>query len=351
VRTSGYNHVSLSAVPLRIGQVMEFRDYYKVMGVERAATADQIKTAYRRLARKFHPDVSREPNAEERFKEVQEAYEVLRDPEKRAAYDQLGSQWKSGEQFRPPPDWGSGFEFAGRPAGAGGSGARWRRAGPAGGGGPEDGEFVREDFSDFFSSLFGGGSPFAGGARAGGRDLHARIDITLEEAYSGTTRTLELKRPEVKPDGTVELQSHTVRVAIPAGVTEGQLIRLAGQGHPAAGNASAGDLYLEAHILPDELFALDNRDVTMTFPVAPWEAALGASVTVPTLGGQVEMRIPPGAQAGQKLRLRGRGLPGQPPGDQYVQLQVILPPANSPQAKALYEEMRTKLNFDPRATR
>jgi curved DNA-binding protein len=316
---------------------MEFRDYYKILGVERAATADQIKTAYRRLARKYHPDVSKEPDAE--------------DPEKRGAYDQLGSEWKSGQPFRPPPDWGSGFEFSGRPAGAGGGGARWRRAGPAGAGGPEDGEYVREDFSDFFSSLFGGGTPFeGGGARAGGRDLHARIDITLEEAYSGTTRTLELKRPEVKSDGTVELRSHTVRVAIPAGVTEGQLIRLAGQGHPAAGSGSAGDLYLETHVLPDKVFALDNRDVTLTFPVAPWEAALGATVTVPTLGGQVEMHIPPGAQAGQKLRLRGRGLPGQPAGDQYVQLKVILPPANSPQAKALYEEMRSKLNFDPRAT-
>lgn len=331
---------------------MEFRDYYKILGVERAASADQIKTAYRRLARKFHPDVSKEPDAEARFKEMQEAYEVLRDPEKRAAYDQLGSDWKSGEQFRPPPDWGSGFEFAGRPAGAGGAGGRWRRAGAASAGGPgEHGADGQEDFSDFFSSLFGGGSPFAGaGARAGGRDLHARIDITLEEAYAGTTRTLELKRPEIKPDGTVELRSHTVRVAIRAGVTEGQLIRLAGQGHPASGGGSPGDLYLEAHILPNKLFALDNRDVTLTFPVAPWEAALGASVTVPTLGGQVEMHIPAGAQSGQKLRLRGRGLPGQPAGDQYVQLKVILPPANSPQAKALYEEMRSKLNFDPRAT-
>jgi curved DNA-binding protein len=330
---------------------MEFRDYYKILGVERAATADQIKTAYRRLARKFHPDVSKEPNAEARFKEMQEAYEVLKDPEKRAAYDQLGSEWKSGQQFRPPPDWGSGFEFSGRPGGARGAG-RWRRASagaPGGGGAGEDGAFSQEDFSDFFSSLFGGGTPFAqGGTRAGGRDHHARIDITLEEAFSGTTRTLELKRPELKPDGSVELRSHTVRVAIPAGVTEGQLIRLAGQGEPAHGGGAAGDLYLEAHILPNARFALDNRDVTLTYPVAPWEAALGASVTVPTLGGDVEMHIPSGAQSGQKLRLRGRGLPGQPPGDQYVQLKVVLPPANSPQAKALYEDMRSKLSFDPR---
>ena len=323
---------------------MEFQDYYKILGLERSANADQIKTAYRRLARKYHPDVSKEPDAEARFKEMQEAYEVLRDPEKRAAYDQLGSEWKSGQSFHPPPDWGSGFEFSGRPAGAGRAGRR--PSGATAGGG----SYAEEDFSDFFSSLFGGGSPFAGAtSRSGGRDHHARIEITLEEAYRGTSRMLELKRPEVKPDGSVELRSYTVRVTIPAGVTEGQLIRLAGQGEPAAGGGSAGDLYLEVHIQPHRSFALENRDVTLTFPVAPWEAALGASVTVPTLGGPVEMRIPPSAQAGQKLRLRGRGLPGQPPGDQYVQLKVVLPPADSPEAKAIYEQMRAKLNFDPRA--
>ena len=322
---------------------MEFRDYYQILGVERGATPEQIKTAYRRLARKFHPDVSKEPNAEARFKEMQEAYEVLRDPEKRAAYDQLGSEWKSGQQFRPPPDWGSGFEFSGRPRASGGARAR--------GGGEE--ELSREDFSDFFSSLFGGGSPFsARGARAarGGRDHHARLDVDLEEAFGGTTRTLELKRPEMKPDGSVQLEAHTVRVTIPAGVTEGQLIRLAGQGEPAAHGGAAGDLYLEVHIRAHRQFQLDARDVTVTFAVAPWEAALGASVTVPTLGGAVAMHVPAGSQSGQKLRLRGRGLPGTPPGDQYVQLKVVLPPADSPQARALYEEMRSKLDFDPRRT-
>jgi curved DNA-binding protein len=326
---------------------MEFRDYYKILGVERAATADQIKTAYRRLARKYHPDVSKEPNAEARFKEMQEAYEVLKDPEKRAAYDQLGSEWKSGQQFRPPPDWGSGFEFSGRPGGTGARGGRARR-GAAGAG--QDGGFAQEDFSEFFSSLFGGGSPFAGAGVRGGRDHHARLEVSLEEAFRGTTRTLELKRPELKSDGSIELRSHTVRASIPAGVTEGQLIRLAGQGEPASGGGSAGDLYLEVHIEPHRLFQLDNRDVTLTVAVAPWEAALGATVSVPTLGGTVEMHIPAGSQSGQRLRLRGRGLPGQPPGDQYVQLKVVLPPANTPQAKALYEEMRSKLNFDPRRT-
>jgi curved DNA-binding protein len=318
---------------------MEFRDYYDTLGVERAATADQIRTAYRRLARKFHPDVSKEPNAEARFKDVQEAYEVLRDPEKRAAYDQLGSNWRAGEQFRPPPDWGRGFEFSGRPGGG------RSRAGAAG----ERG-FAAEDFSDFFASLFGGGSPFAS-AEHGGRDHHARLDVTLEEAYGGTTRTLELRHPEIKGDGTVELRSHTVRVSIPSGVSEGQLIRVAGQGAPAHSGGRAGDLYLEVHIQPHALFQVDNRDVTLTLPVAPWEAALGASVAVSTLGGPVEMHIPPGSQSGQRLRLRGRGLPGQPPGDQYVQLKVVLPPADSPQAKALYEQMRERLAFDPRAAR
>jgi curved DNA-binding protein len=325
---------------------MEFRDYYKILGVERSATADQIRTAYRRLARKYHPDVSKESNAEAHFKEMQEAYEVLKDPQKRAAYDELGSEWKSGQQFRPPPDWGRGFEFAG----GGAPGRRGRGAGrrEAGAGGFDGGG--QHDFSDFFSSLFGGGSPFASAAgRTGGQDHHARIDIDLEEAFRGTTRTLELRHPEVKPDGTAQMRSRTVRVTIPPGVTEGQLIRLAGQGEAAAGEGSAGDLYLEVHIQPHRLYQLENRDLTLTFPVAPWEAALGAAVTVPTLGGAVEMQIPAGSQSGQKLRLRGRGLPGSPPGDQYVQLKVVLPAAGTPQARAVYEEMRARLDFDPRA--
>jgi len=323
---------------------MEYRDYYQILGVPRTAAAEEIKTAYRRLARKYHPDVSKEPNAEARFKEMQEAYEVLKDPEKRAAYDQLGSEWKSGQQFRPPPDWGSGFEFGGgasrRP------GARRARAGATAG--ARGGAFEEEGFSDFFSSLFGGGSPFGAAGMRGGRDHHARIEIDLEQAFRGTTSTLELKRPELRPDGTLEVRTHTVRVTIPPGVTEGQLIRLAGQGEPPSDGGAAGDLYLEAHIRPHRLYQLDGRDVTLTLPVAPWEAALGAPVTVPTLGGPVEMQIPAGAQSGQKLRLRGRGLPGQPPGDEYVQLKVVLPPASSPEAKALYEQMRSTLKFDPR---
>ena len=316
---------------------MEYRDYYQLLGVARTATAEEIKKSYRRLARKYHPDVSKEKDAEQKFKEVQEAYEVLKDPEKRAAYDQLGSEWKSGQQFRPPPDWASGFEFSG--------GAR-PGAGAAHG-------FEGEGFSDFFSSLFGGASPFGGGARRAprqGRDHHARIDIDLEEAFGGGTRTLELKRPDVKADGSLDVRAHAVRVSIPAGVTDGQLIRLAGQGERSAGGARAGDLYLEVHVRPHRLYQLEGRDVTLTLPIAPWEAALGATITVPTLGGPVDMQVPSGAQSGQKLRLRGRGLPGQPPGDAYVQLKIVVPPASSPQARAAYEEMRAKLGtFDPRA--
>lgn len=334
---------------------MEYRDYYQILGVARTATADEIKKAYRRLARKFHPDVSKETNAEQKFKELQEAYEVLKDPEKRAAYDQLGSEWKSGQQFRPPPDWGGGFEFRGGPRqGRGGA-----RQGTRQGGARQTEEFEEaEGFSDFFSSLFGGrgftagggGSPFGGASARAARDHHARVDIDLEEAFAGTTRTLELKRPQLKPDGTVDLKSHTVRVTIPAGVTEGQLIRLAGQGEQsAAAGGRPGDLYLEVHIKPHRLFQLEGRDVTLTLPIAPWESALGASVTVPTLGGGVEMRIPPNSQSGQKMRLRGRGLPGPTPGDEYIQLKVVVPPAISPEARALFEEMQQKLDFNPRA--
>jgi curved DNA-binding protein len=324
---------------------MEYRDYYETLNVPRSATADEVKKAYRRLARKYHPDVSKEKDAEEKFKQVQEAYEVLKDPEKRAAYDQLGANWKAGQEFRPPPDFGGGFEFRGGPRSSGNA------------------EFD-SSFSDFFSSLFGGagGSPFGnaspgysgGGPRARraprkGRDHNARIEIDLEEAFRGGTRTVELQRPELADDGTLQLRRHTVKVNIPAGLADGQQLRLAGQGEDSSSGGGAGDLFLEVHIRPHRQFKLDGRDVTVTLPVAPWEAALGATVKVPTLGGAVEMRVPAGAQSGQKLRLRGRGLPGNPAGDEFVQLKVVLPPADSPQAKALYEQMQREMPFDARA--
>lgn len=329
---------------------MRYKDYYEVMGVPRGATRDEIKRAYRKLARKFHPDVSKEKNAEERFKELQEAHEVLKDPEKRAAYDQLGANWQQGQEFRPPPDWGKGFEF---------SRGRGDPQGPQAGPGA--------DFSDFFSELFGGRSPTGGaqgfepGARgfrmgrrggrtftAAGQDHVARVEIDLEDAYRGGTRTIDLRTPEMTPEGHVMSKPRTLRVSIPAGVVEGQQIRLAGQGSGGVGGGPSGDLYLEVNIRPHPLFKLDGRDITVQLPVAPWEAALGEMVSVPTLGGAVDMKLPTGARAGQKLRLRGRGLPGPAPGDQYVVLKIVLPP-DSPQVREFFERMKTELPFDPRA--
>jgi curved DNA-binding protein len=313
---------------------MRYKDYYQVMGVPRGASQDEIKRAYRKLARKYHPDVSKEKDAEDKFKELQEAHEVLRDPEKRAAYDQLGANWQQGQDFRPPPDWGKGFEFS------------------RGHGGEEPGEF-----SDFFSQLFGQRSPFGGmhgrgraggGFAAAGQDHVARVEIDLEDAYRGGARTIELRTPEMTADGHVTVKPRALRVSIPAGVTEGQQIRLAGQGSPGIGGGPAGDLYLEVTIRPHRLFKVEGRDVSLTLPVAPWEAALGETVAVPTLGGTVDMRLPAGARAGQTLRLRGRGLPGRPPGDQLVLLKVELPP-DSPRARQLFEQMKREVPFDPRA--
>jgi len=324
---------------------MRYKDYYEIMGVARDANQDAIKRAYRKLARKYHPDVSKEKDAEEKFKELQEAHEVLKDPEKRAAYDQLGADWRQGQDFRPPPDWGKGFEFS---RGTG------RRRGPGGMGGAGMGEF-----SDFFSELFGDRSPFgqaSGGTRSGragrgfaaqGQDHAARVEIDLEDAYRGGIREIQLRSPETTPDGRVVTKPRTLRVTIPAGVTEGQQIRLAGQGSQGTGGGPPGNLLLEIAFRPHRRFRAAGRDVNMTLPVAPWEAALGETVSVPTLGGPVDMKLPVGAKAGQKLRLRGRGLPGPTPGDQYVTLEIVLPP-DSPQAREFFEKMRRELPFNPR---
>jgi curved DNA-binding protein len=325
---------------------MEFRDYYQTLGVDRSASADAIRKAYRRLARKYHPDVSKEADALERFKQTQEAYEVLKDPKKRAAYDELGANWKQGEQFRPPPDFGTGFEFSQARRGRAPSGAH-------GGGGGAGHDFGGgEQFSDFFSSLFGGGEqPFAAGGgtrRRAGRDQHAGLELDLEEAHHGTVRNVTLQ--QAAAPGQSAPSERTLRVTVPAGVTEGQSIRLTGQGEPGSGKGRAGDLYLTVHIRPHRNLELDGRDVKLTLPVAPWEAALGATLTVPTLGGPVDLRIPAQSQTGSRLRLRGRGLAGDPPGDQYVVLKVVLPPADTPAARELYERMRNELAFDPRAS-
>jgi curved DNA-binding protein len=308
---------------------MEFKDYYKILGLERKATQDEIKSAYRRLARKYHPDVSKVADAEERFKEVGEAYEALRDPEKRAAYDGLlDGRWQEGQEFRPPPGWDSGFEFSG---------------------GFGD-EAAARHFSDFFESLFGGGA--VRGARGGirGEDHHARIKIALEDAYHGASRTITLQAARTDEQGRVALRPHSLNVKIPAGITEGQRIRLAGQGGQAMGNAPPGDLYLEILFEAHRLYKPDGRDIYLDLPVTPWEAALGAKVPVPTLGGTVDLKIPAGTQSGQRLRLKGRGLPGKPPGDHYVVIQIHAPKAENEQQRRLYEQLAEAMPVNPRAS-
>lgn len=314
---------------------MQYKDYYAVMGVDKQATQDEIKRAYRRLARKFHPDVSKETDAEKRFKEVGEAYEVLKDPEKRAAYDQLGANWKAGQDFHPPPDWDAGFEFSG--------------------GGFTGGD--ASQYSDFFESLFGQGfgsafrsAPHGGAAfHAPGQDHHAKVLIDLEDAFHGATRTITLHAPELDPRGHVITRERTLNVRIPKGVRQGQQIRLAGQGTPGIGRGAVGDLYLEIEFKPHPLYRVDGRDIYLDLPVSPWEAALGAKVKLPTPGGVIDLTIPAGSNSGRKLRLKGRGIPAASPGDLYAVLQIALPPADNAKANELYRKMAQELAFNPRA--
>jgi curved DNA-binding protein len=309
--------------------VVEFKDYYKVMGVARDATEAQIKQAYRKLARKYHPDVSKEKDAEAHFKDVGEAYEVLKSPEKRAAYDQLGQGHRPGEEFRPPPNWDSGFEFSG--------------AGPGGAG-----------YSDFFDSLFGAHAR-SGGDRRGdfrpgrGEDHHAKVALDLEASLRGGARTFTLRIPEIDKDGRLISRERTLNVQVPKGILAGQHIRLAGQGAQPHGEGTPGDLFIEVEFQPHSLYQVDGRDLSLELPVAPWEAAIGATVKTPTPTGVVELKIPPGSHAGSKLRLKGRGISATPPGDFYVVLQIALPPANDEKAKAAYAAMAAALPFNPRA--
>lgn len=317
---------------------MEYKDYYKILGVEKTATPDQIKHAYRRLARKYHPDVSKEADAENRFKDVQEAYEVLKDAEKRSAYDELGSNWKAGQDFRPPPGWGhQNTNFY-----------------SSNGGG-----FTEEDmggFSDFFSNLFGRkrGSSFDDhgfeGYRQRGNDQRTKVTISLEEAFTGAAKTMHLQSPAIDANGQIREQTRTLKVNIPAGAKQGQQLRLAGQGGPGVGGEVAGDLYLEIDIQTHPLFTLQERDIYLTLPVTPWEAALGAEIKVPTLAGPVGLRLAAGSQAGQKLRLKGRGMPDKKlgNGDQYAVLQILIPSAQTDEQKQLYEKMAELMPFNPR---
>jgi len=298
---------------------MKYKDYYQVLGVSRKATTDEIKKAYRRLARKYHPDVSKETGAEEKFKEINEAHEVLADTDKRAAYDQLGA-YRPGQDFRPPPGWGDRF-------GGGGAG------------------FEGGDFSDLFSQLFGGGmgGQRAHGFRAGsqrhapGQDTEARLALSLEEAFHGAEK-------QVNVDG------RSLMIRIPAGVLPGKRLRLAGKGQPSPYGGPHGDLYLNLDIAPHPHYRLEGKDIYLDTPIAPWEAALGATLTVPTLTGQVRIKVAPGAQSGQKLRLAGKGMPAREGhGDFYVQLTIVVPDKLTEQERSLYEQLAKTSDFDPRA--
>jgi len=332
---------------------VKFQDYYEVLGVSRTATADDIKQAYRKLARKYHPDVNPgDTTAEEKFKDIGEAYEVLSDPEKRKRYDQLGEHWKAGADFTPPPGWEGGHVEYGDFGDLFGSGR-----GPGG-------------FSDFFATLFGTRhGPRAGaGFAMRGQDVEAAIDLSLEEAHHGATRTITLHTTAVCPTchGSGVQEKHpcatcrgagvvtrpkTLDVTIPAGVRHGSVIRLAGQGEPGTGNAPAGDLLLHVQLRPHPLLhVLSEGDVEIELPVAPWEAALGAKVRVPTIEGAVDMTIPTGAQGSQRLRLRGQGLHRRSSGrgDQYVRLKLVNPPTLTESERALFEQLAAASRFNPR---
>jgi curved DNA-binding protein len=310
---------------------MQYQDYYAVLGVNRDASADEIKKAYRRLARKYHPDVSKEPDAEKKIKEVNEAYAVLSDTEKRAAYDQLGRNHQSGQDFQPPPNWDSGFEFSGNDFGGQAPG----------------------DFSDFFSQLFGhvnGSRGFgAGAAQMRGEDHHAKVMLNIEDSFNGTTKQISLRTVNADKNGRPVIVPRTLNVKIPIGVAEGQTIRLAGQGGAGFGNAPAGDLLLQVQFDPHDKLRVEGRDLHTTLRVAPWEAALGSVLPIILPNGEIKVRVPANAQSNQQLRVRGKGLPSSPPGDLLLDIQVVLPPASNEHAKKFYESMARELPFDPRA--
>lgn len=309
---------------------MDFQDYYKTLGVKRNATEVELKTAYRKLARKYHPDVSKEKDAEAKFKQTKEAYEVLKDPEKRKLYDQYGVNWQQVQQGGPRPGYGYGQ-----------------------GSGFEGGSFTgadSSDFSDFFESMFGRGD---GGFhqqrrrsafKQQGEDIQAKVQISLKDAFTGAKRSLQLQVPG---DGV-----KTLNVKIPKGVVEGQKIRLRGQGAPGMGGGENGDLYLEIEFATDPQFTVNGKDIYVKLSITPWEAALGTKLTVPTLESKVEMKIAAGAESGQRLRLKGKGIPASTPGDQYVILEMVTPKPENAEQKAYYEKMSEMFNtFQPRSER
>ena len=319
---------------------MDFKDYYAVLGVSESASPEDIKKAYRKLARKFHPDVSKEEGATDKFKDVGEAYEVLKDPEKRAEYDQLRKYGAQGDgSFQPPPGWKSSSGF--------------------GGGGYTEAD--ASQFSDFFEEIFGGGRRgggssgpgFGGGFRQTramrGEDVHARLPLFLEEAFKGCDKQVSFTVHDADEHGRMVARQKTLKVKIPAGMRDGQHIRLKGQGAPGMGGGAPGDLFIEVELAPHPNFSVEGHDVLLTVPVAPWEAALGATITVPTIGGKVNVKVPRGTTSGRKLRLKGKGFPGKHPGDQIVILQVAMPEQHAPEAEQLYEQLaELEKNFNPR---
>ena len=321
---------------------MEFKDYYSIMGLEESASEAEIKKAYRRLARKYHPDVSKEENAEQNFKELGEAYAVLGDTDKRKEYDQLkkmGGRGQSGE-FTPPPGWESGTHFRS---------AEGMDAG---------------QFSDFFESVFGRGAGFhegqhayqreynAGrqrGFSARGEDVHQRLPVYLEQAYAGAEQVLTLRMPAVDEQGMLSYRERKLKVKIPAGVTDGQTLRLREQGAPGIGGGKTGDLLIEIQLVPHPLYTVTGKDISLIVPVAPWEAALGAKITVPTLAGNVRVTLPAGSEAGRRLRLKEKGLPGDPAGSFYVVIKIVMPNSYSEQECKLWEELASTSQFRARA--
>ena len=307
---------------------MKYKDYYKILGVERGASAEEIKKAYRKLAQKLHPDVSKETGAEEKFKEVGEAYETLKDPEKRAAYDQLGT-WQPGQDFRPPPDWGGQH-------------------------GDTSFSFDDIDLADLFAGMAGGPRGRGQGSRQfrmPGQDYEVSAQISLEDAYRGTEVELSLTVPEFDDRGMVRRVPRTFRVRIPKGATDGQRLRLAGRGGKGLNGGRDGDLYINIALRPHPLYRVSGHDLYLDLPVAPWEAVAGATIEVPTLGGPVNLKVPPNSRAGQRLRLSKRGLdrPKDEPGDLFAILQIVVPPAASERERQLYSQLAEASSFDPRA--
>ena len=303
---------------------MKYKDYYAILGVDRGANAEDIKKAYRKLARKYHPDVSKEPNAEEKFKEMAEAYETLKDPEKRAAYDQLG-RYAAGQEFQPPPEWGEHFAAAG--------------------------SFEDIDLADLFAGLTGRRPGARGAAFTSGRNYEAAVRLTFDQAFHGTEIELELSVLEFDDKGNARRVPHRIKVRIPKGVTDGEQLRIPGKGGKGVEGGRDGDLYLDIVVEPHPLYRVSGRDIYIDLPLAPWEAVLGTSVHLPTPAGAVSLKVPAGTRAGQQLRLAGRGVsrPNAPAGNLYAIVQIVVPSVVDERERALYRQLAEASTFNPRA--